>query len=77
MYFVYLLKSESMITLTHLWGWGFIKIYEFVGCLMLFGCFTIFEVFCGTLLSSVGLCMNCMCSILVHTRKSGFEVEAL
>ena len=58
-YFVYLLLSASMITVIHLWGWGFIKIYKFAGCLMLLLYNT---VFCGTLLSSGGLCMNCICS---------------
>ena len=57
-----------MITLTHLWGLGFIKIYEYAGCLMLLGCFTTFKVFYGTLLLSGGLCMNYIRNTSVRNR---------
>ena len=66
-----------MITLTHLWGLGFIKIYEYAGCLTLFGCFTIFKVFCGTLLSSGGLWMNCICSTSIYKKEWSFMTYKL
>ena len=50
-------------------GMVFIKIYEYAGCLTLFGCFKIFKVFCGTLLSSGGLWMNCICSTSTYKKE--------